>query len=137
MPAPTISTIVVVNDDNGGIECAVAVSEDVTMTDLTGVSINIGTINSFSLDTLKINFVITGQKAGDVLTMSFLASNTIESVSDSTALAETLDVVVTNSIVAPASSVTQNAGELQDSAAIHTAVKVLADEAEATCKAAC
>lgn len=137
MATPTISGIVATNNAAGTSIATVTFTEAVTAADLTGVSISVGTIHAVESSASTLIFTIANQTPSDTLTMDFASTNTIESDSTSDALAEDLAVAVTNSLVAAVNSVTQSAGLISDSAAIHTAVNVVARDTKTACRAAC
>lgn len=137
MAVPTISGIVASNDANGGLIATVTFSVAVTAADLTGVSISSGNIDSVSSNALTLVFVIRNQTPDDTLTMDFATGNTITADVGGESLVEDLDVAVTNSITLAVSAAARTPGAEQDSAAIHTAVAVVARDTKTACKAAC
>jgi len=139
MATPTISGIVASNDANGGLQAIVTFSEAVTAEDMTGISVSSGNVDSVVSDASTLVFVIRNQAVGEVFTMSFATGNTITADSDSGQLAEALLEAVTNNIAAAIATLSAaiDSGDQQDSASVHTAVKVAADVAKVACKAAC
>ena len=132
MAIPTISSLEALNSTS----ITATFSVPVAISDLTGLSITRDgetvSVKGSIVNSTEIEFGMPTANALHTLTISFAASNTITAVIGGESLAESLNEAVANKI--PASIV---AGAIQDSMAIHTAVKVLADEAKAACQAAC